>query len=191
MRVMATAGLVGFPNAGKSTFLRAISRARPKVASYPFTTLNPHVGMVKYDDFQQLAVADIPGLVEGAHRNIGLGFNFLKHITRCSCILYFIDYTLKDYCMQLESLKREMDLYSSALSTKLDCALVVNKIDLVKDEAEIDVIRSMFPDQRVFFVSAREKIGLEEVLVYLREQYDKSVHELQRISAEQELNSLL
>ena len=105
LRTMADIGLIGFPNAGKSTLLTAISRARPKIASYPFTTLNPHLGIVFYSDLSQLAVADLPGLIPGAHRNHGLGHDFLRHIQRCSVLVYVIDMGEEEPWYQLEQLR--------------------------------------------------------------------------------------
>uniref|UniRef100_A0A914YD77 OBG-type G domain-containing protein n=1 Tax=Panagrolaimus superbus TaxID=310955 RepID=A0A914YD77_9BILA len=184
MRVMATAGFVGFPNAGKSTLLRAISRAKPKVASYPFTTLQPHVGIIHYDDFEQVAVADIPGLIEDAHLNHGLGFSFLKHIQRCQCIFYVLDFSLSSLTEQYESLKRELRLYNEEMIEK-PSAIVINKMDLSKDSTEN--VQSYFPNMKVFPISAKNKENLEPMLIYLRQEYDAYVAEQQtKINAEED-----
>ncbi|WAR12340.1 MTG2-like protein [Mya arenaria] len=129
LKILADVGLIGFPNAGKSTLLRAISRARPKVSPYPFTTLHPHIGMVIYDDFHQIAVADIPGLIEGAHKNKGLGFQFLRHLERCTCLLYVIDLSVSEPWTQLECLKSELEKYQPGLSERPN-AVIGNKMDL-------------------------------------------------------------
>uniref|UniRef100_A0A7E4USY0 OBG-type G domain-containing protein n=1 Tax=Panagrellus redivivus TaxID=6233 RepID=A0A7E4USY0_PANRE len=183
MRVMATAGLVGFPNAGKSTLLRAVSRAKPKVAAYPFTTLVPHVGIVHYDDFEQVAIADIPGIIEGAHRNVGLGCSFLRHIQRCRCLFYVLDLSLGDLPDQLAALKTELQLYDEQVLDKDEealmskpSAIVINKSDLdpTLDEA---AIASAFAPLPVFAVSAKMGRGLVPLLNFLRGQYDDYVEE--------------
>ncbi|XP_047128410.1 GTPase Obg [Hydra vulgaris] len=129
LKSIADVGLVGFPNAGKSTLLRAISRATPKVADYPFTTLSPNIGIMAYKDIK-VTVADIPGLIEGAHVNKGLGHTFLRHIERCSFLLYVLDISVNDPLQQFEILKNELKMYQLSL-TCLNSIIVLNKIDLI------------------------------------------------------------
>lgn len=171
LKIMAHIGLVGFPNAGKSTLLRAISRARPKVASYPFTTLNPHIGIVHYDDYVQLAVADLPGLIPGAHLNKGLGISFLRHIERCSGILYVIDVSSSSPLEQLECLKFELEKYQEGLS-KRPHAIVANKCDLDEDEEKLDILRSRI-EMPIFPVSAKFGNNILNLLNYIRKLYDE------------------
>ena len=138
MKTIAQVGLVGFPNAGKSSLLCAISNARPKVAAYPFTTLRPYLGAVEYEDGSQIIVADIPGLIPGAHENKGLGHSFLKHIERCKGLIYVLDLDEETQkCtpeQQLEHLRDELRLYKPELVDKVS-AIVANKVDL-KEEFE-------------------------------------------------------
>ncbi|MEO5719890.1 MAG: GTPase ObgE, partial [Chthoniobacterales bacterium] len=113
LRTIADAALVGYPNAGKSTLLGKISAAHPKVAAYPFTTLRPSVGVVELDEYSRATIADIPGLIEGAHRNVGLGHDFLRHITRCRCLFFVVDIAGSEGrhpVEDLQSLRREIDL---------------------------------------------------------------------------------
>jgi len=166
LRTMADIGLIGFPNAGKSTLLRAISRARPKVASYPFTTLNPHVGMIQYADRQQLAIADIPGLIAGAHRNHGLGISFLRHIERCTALLYVIDTSQPQPWDQLETLMYELEQYQPGLSRRPH-AVVANKMDLPHAQANYDELQSrvLLP---VLGISAKMGEALTPLMALLR-----------------------
>ncbi|KAF7264337.1 hypothetical protein GWI33_000305 [Rhynchophorus ferrugineus] len=131
VRSMAHIGLIGFPNAGKSTLLRAISRARPKVAPYPFTTLKPHLGIIQYEDYEQIAVADLPGLIPDSHKNKGLGIQFLKHTERCMALVYVIDASLDEFYDHLEILQYELDKFNENFKNKSQL-VVANKIDIPK-----------------------------------------------------------
>jgi len=131
LRILAEVGLVGYPNAGKSTLLTAISRARPKVAPYPFTTLHPQIGILEYPDFHRLTVCDVPGLIEGAHQNVGLGHAFLRHIKRCRILVLLLDMAGTDNRAPWDDYKnllRELDLYDPALVAK-PRYVVANKMD--------------------------------------------------------------
>jgi len=131
LRIIADVGLVGYPNAGKSTLLGAISKARPKVAPYPFTTLHPQIGIVEYPDWRRLTVCDVPGLIEGAHQNVGLGHSFLRHIERCKILVLLLDMAAADGRQPWEdhgNLLRELELYDRALLEK-PRLVVANKMD--------------------------------------------------------------
>jgi GTP-binding protein len=132
LRTIADAGLVGYPNAGKSTLLRKISAARPKVAAYPFTTLHPIVGVIEFPGYRRAIIADIPGLIEGAHRGLGLGHEFLRHITRCRVLVFVIDVAGsegRNPVEDLQNLRREINLYDPTLSSR-PWIVVANKMDL-------------------------------------------------------------
>ncbi|RWS31553.1 mitochondrial ribosome-associated GTPase 2-like protein [Leptotrombidium deliense] len=179
MKTVANAGLVGFPNAGKSTLLQAISRAKPKVASYPFTTLNPFIGIVHYDDFVQLAVADLPGLIPDAHKNKGLGISFLKHLERCVCLMYVIDLSVPKPWEQLECLKYELEMYKQGLS-KRPHVIVGNKYDLEESKKNLEPLKDYIarntPEGEiplpVIPVSGKYGENIVEFLNHLRGLYD-------------------
>ncbi|XP_076023056.1 mitochondrial ribosome-associated GTPase 2 [Genypterus blacodes] len=170
LRTMAHAGLVGFPNAGKSSLLRAISKARPAVAAYPFTTLNPHVGIVQYRDHEQVAVADIPGIIRGAHLNRGLGISFLRHIERCRFLLFVLDLSAPEPWTQFRHLQYELDQYEPGLSQRPH-AIVANKMDLPEARGQLETLKSHVT-QRVIAVSALTGQNTEELILHLRELYD-------------------
>ena len=169
LRTIADAGLVGYPNAGKSTLLGKISAAHPKIAPYPFTTLRPSVGVVELDDYRRATIADIPGLIEGAHRNVGLGHDFLRHITRCRYLLFIVDiagsegrHPIED----LQSLRREIDFYDPRLSKRPWCILA-NKIDLPQSDENLQAVRERFPSITVIPLSAAHGEGMEELKQHL------------------------
>jgi GTP-binding protein len=135
LKLLADVGLVGFPNAGKSTFLSRVSAARPKIADYPFTTLAPVLGVARVNDDRSLVVADIPGLIEGAHDGAGLGDRFLRHVERCRVLLHLVDPTSheRNFAESVEAIDRELELYSPALAAKPQI-LVLTKKDALQDE---------------------------------------------------------
>ncbi|XP_032113008.1 mitochondrial ribosome-associated GTPase 2 isoform X4 [Cebus imitator] len=162
--------MVGFPNAGKSSLLRALSNARPAVAAYPFTTLKPHVGIVHYEGHQQIAVADIPGLIRGAHQNRGLGSAFLRHIERCRFLLFVVDLSLSEPWTQVDDLKYELEMYEEGLSERPH-AIIANKIDLPEARANLSQLRDHL-GQEVIALSAVTGENLEQLLLHLKVLYD-------------------
>jgi GTPase len=165
LRSIADVALVGYPNAGKSTLIRQISAARSKVAPYPFTTLHPVIGMVELDDYRRATVADIPGLIEGAHRNLGLGHDFLRHITRCRLLLFVVDMAGSEGRSpigDLESLRREIDLYDPHLSLR-PWIVVANKMDLPQAEENLRHFQERFRQRPILPISAKERRGITEL----------------------------
>ncbi|MGC2354245.1 MAG: GTPase ObgE [Candidatus Udaeobacter sp.] len=163
LRTIADAGLVGYPNAGKSTLLRRISAARPKVAAYPFTTLHPIVGVIEFPGYRRATIADIPGLIEGAHRGLGLGHEFLRHITRCRILLFVIDVAGsegRNPVEDLQNLRREIDLYDPALSSR-PWLVVANKMDLPDAKKNLEAVQERFPKTKIIPTSAAKGEGMD------------------------------
>jgi len=163
LRTIADAGLVGYPNAGKSTLLRKISAARPKVAPYPFTTLHPVIGVVEFSGYRRATIADIPGLIEGAHRNLGLGHDFLRHITRCHVLLFVVDVAGsegRNPIEDLQNLRREIDLYDPILSERPWFA-VANKMDLPGADENLLALQKRFSAVELAPISAATGEGLD------------------------------
>jgi GTP-binding protein len=165
LRRIADAGMVGFPNAGKSTLTGKLSAAEPKVGAYPFTTLAPTVGVVEFGGFMRCTVADIPGLIEGAHENRGLGHEFLRHITRCRLLLFVVDMAGsegRDPIVDIEMLRTEVKLYDEELA-QFPWIVVANKMDLAGAEENLAVFRQRFPKVEVVPISAQEEDGLDRL----------------------------
>ncbi len=163
LRTIADAGLVGYPNAGKSTLLRKISAARPKVAAYPFTTLHPIVGVIEFPGYRRATIADIPGLIEGAHRGLGLGHEFLRHITRCGVLVFVVDIAGsegRNPVEDLQNLRREIDLYDPKLSSR-SWFVVANKMDLPDAKENLKALQKKFPKLEILPISAAEGEGID------------------------------
>jgi len=165
LRTIADAGLVGYPNAGKSTLLRKVSAARPRVAAYPFTTLHPIIGVVEFSGYRRATIADIPGLIEGAHRGLGLGHEFLRHITRCRIFLFVVDVAGsegRNPVEDLQQLRKELDLYDPLLSQR-PWFVIANKMDLPGAEENLSGVRKKFPKIDIVPISAAKGDGIEEL----------------------------
>jgi GTP-binding protein len=161
LRLIADVGLVGLPNAGKSTLLARLTNARPKIAGYPFTTLIPNLGVVERPGGKTYKIADIPGIIEGAHRGLGLGLSFLQHIERVKCILFLIDVSEDNLHYTLELLRAELGQYNEKLLER-PCCVLLTKTDLVLEE-EIAEKAAAFGSERVLAVSAHEGTGVERL----------------------------
>jgi GTPase len=163
LRTIADAGLVGYPNAGKSTLLRKISAARPKIAAYPFTTLHPIVGVIEFPGYRRATVADIPGLIEGAHRGLGLGHEFLRHITRCRVLVFVVDVAGsegRNPSEDLQNLRREIDLYDPTLPSRA-WLVVANKMDLPGAKENLKALQKRFPKLQIIPTSAAKGEGID------------------------------
>ena len=152
LKLLADVGLVGFPNAGKSTFLAAVSEAKPKIANYPFTTLAPNLGIVRYRDYKSFLVADIPGIIEGAHKGKGLGLRFLRHIERNSMLLFMIPSDSKNIKDEYEILVSELEKYNPELLYK-DKVVAVTKADLLDEELKQLINKDLGKFPHVFISS--------------------------------------
>jgi len=171
LRTIADAGLVGYPNAGKSTLLRKLSAARPKVAAYPFTTLHPVVGVMELPGYRHATIADIPGLIEGAHRGVGLGHEFLRHITRCPVLIFVIDVAGSEGrspVEDLQNLRKEIDLYDPMLSSR-PWLIVANKMDLPNAKENLESLREKFSKIRIVPISAANGEGIDTLKKALAE----------------------
>jgi GTP-binding protein len=168
LKLLADVGLVGFPNAGKSTLIAHISAARPKIAEYPFTTLTPHLGVVSLSDDRSFVVADVPGLIEGAHRGLGLGHQFLRHLERTKVLVHLVDISGgsgRDPVSDLDTIRRELELFRPELAAKPQ-VVAANKIDALDDESRVARLSRRADELRLpfFRISAVSGQGVAQLL---------------------------
>jgi GTP-binding protein len=176
LRIIAEVGVVGYPNAGKSTLLTAISKARPKIAPYPFTTLHPQIGIVEYPDWKRLTVCDVPGLIEGAHQNVGLGHEFLRHIERCKILILLIDMAGTDGRAPWDDYKqllKELELYDPDLLKK-PRYVVGNKIDELAAVENLKKFKRRIPKTPVLPIAAGFDEGIDKFKKLIRDAVEKA-----------------
>ena len=163
LKTIADIGIIGLPNAGKSSLLAAITNANPKIANYQFTTLNPNLGVASYDD-KEVTIADIPGLIEGAHKGTGLGIQFLKHIERCKSLIHMIDITNDDIKKSYNQVKNELKNYSAKISKKKEL-IILNKIDLIDKKEVKDILNNFSKNTKseVITMSTFEKKTISKI----------------------------
>ena len=175
LKLIADIGLVGLPNAGKSTFVSTVSKASPKIADYPFTTIHPVLGIVKYMD-KEFVIADIPGLIEGAHEGKGLGDRFLGHIERCNILLHLIDVTDEDIINSWKTVRNEMKSYSKELSLKNEI-IVLSKSDTLNEKELNDKKEKLknFVGKEIFAISSVSGDGINNILKEINEEIPKDI----------------
>jgi len=171
LKLLADVGLIGLPNAGKSTLISVLSSARPKVADYPFTTLVPVLGVVKHEDFKSFVIADIPGLIQGAHKGAGLGFQFLRHVERTSILIHLVDISEMaegDPAENFEKINKELELYSPELIKKPQ-AVAATKLDIKGDGKKLDRLAQYCKDNGYDFfpICAVTGEGIKDLTIYL------------------------
>ncbi|MCQ2159257.1 MAG: GTPase ObgE [Bacteroidales bacterium] len=172
LKLLADVGLVGFPNAGKSTLLSTITSAKPKIASYAFTTLEPNLGIVRYYDDQSFVMADIPGIIEGAHEGRGIGTRFLRHIERNSVLLFMVSSLEENILASYKTLLKELELYNPELLVK-ERVLAVTKCDLIDKDIEKDIKKHLPKGIPSVFISSHSQEGLKELKDLLWEALNK------------------
>ncbi|MEF3253982.1 MAG: GTPase ObgE, partial [Deferribacterales bacterium] len=166
LKLIADVGIVGFPNAGKSTFISVVSAAKPKIADYPFTTLTPNLGVVKAEYGKSFVLADMPGLIEGAHEGHGLGIQFLRHIERTKFILHFVDSSSEESMVEsYKKIRKELEFFSSHLASKYEI-VVATKIDAA-NEKNLEEFRTFCKDKDFFEISSLTKQGIPELLAFI------------------------
>ncbi len=163
LKTIADIGIIGLPNAGKSSLLASMTSANPKIANYKFTTINPNLGVASYDD-KEVTLADIPGLIEGAHTGTGLGIKFLKHIERCKTLLHLIDITEDDLFISYNQVRKELSKYSKDLVKKKEI-VVLNKTDLIDEEEKKEKIKKLKNKlkKNIFFMSTMDKKSVSDI----------------------------
>ncbi len=163
LKTIADIGIIGLPNAGKSSLLASMTSANPKIANYKFTTINPNLGVASYDD-KEVTLADIPGLIEGAHTGTGLGIKFLKHIERCKTLLHLIDITEDDLFISYNQVRKELSKYSKDLVKKKEI-VVLNKTDLIGEEEKKEKIKKLKNKlkKNIFFMSTMDKKSVSDI----------------------------
>ncbi|OGL22187.1 GTP1/OBG sub domain protein [Candidatus Saccharibacteria bacterium RIFCSPHIGHO2_01_FULL_45_15] len=192
LKLLADVGLVGFPNAGKSTFLSVVSNARPEIADYAFTTLTPNLGVADIDD-GSLLIADIPGLIEGASEGKGLGDAFLRHVERTAVLLHLIDVYSNDIVGDYKTIRHELANYSAELATRPEI-ITLTKTEGLDDDIvtmQADLLRTAVPDATIFTISSAAHVGLKEVLRALRTQVKEVRAEAARVEASDDEDAML
>ena len=189
LKLIADVGLLGMPNAGKSTFISAVSSAKPKIADYPFTTLVPHLGVVKKSDEGSYVIADIPGLIEGASEGIGLGHEFLRHVERCRFLVHIVDLTSENPIRNYEVINNELKKHSQKLADLYQIT-VLNKIDAIPKDELGKIIEAFRPYSKdIFPISAVTKEGVNDLLHFISQKVDEIPNPEFKIDIEEDLGA--